>query len=312
MDEHKILGTWVDKTGRYKINIIKRQEKIPYMISYTKGIANNRNMGKMATNARLKMMETIIIPSILYNAEVYPSYTREEINLLERAQGKILRELLEVPKSTPYLPLLIETGTLTVEARIHYKKLMLYHHIINSDDERIIKKIILQQREEFRRGTWYHGICELLEKYNVKEKVEEVEKSSWKRIVKKNIRNITEDYIRKSCGTKGRTIINDKYERSSYLNETTLEESKQIMKMRLHMTNITCNYQSERETRCWMCGKTEIRTEHYFECSGITNIWNVNAENMTSEDTDTLVRTSKHLEGVVKRNVLFPHGKMIS
>ena len=86
----------------------------------------------MATNARMKMMETIMIPSILYNAEVYPSYTGEEIRLLERMQGKILREMLEMPKSTPYFPLLLETGTLTVEARIHYTKLMLYYHIINS------------------------------------------------------------------------------------------------------------------------------------------------------------------------------------
>ena len=170
--------------GKYKVNIMKKQEKIPYMISYVKGIASNRNMGKMATNARMKMMETIMIPSILYNAEVYPSYTGEEIRLLERMQGKILREMLEMPRDA-----------LTVEARIHYTKLMLYYHIINSDEDRIIRKIILQQRESpRRRGTWYYGVWELLDKYKVTENVEEVEKSSWKRIVKTNIRSITGIY----------------------------------------------------------------------------------------------------------------------
>ena len=73
MTEHKMLGTWVDRTGKYKINIIKKQEKIPYMIAYVRGIASNRNMGKMAINARLNMMEIIMIPSILYNAEVQVS-----------------------------------------------------------------------------------------------------------------------------------------------------------------------------------------------------------------------------------------------
>ena len=74
--------------------------------------------------------------------------------------------------------------------------------------------------------------------------------------------------------------------------------------------NIPCNYQNAGETRCWMCGTTKIRTEHYFECSELTNIWNANMEDMTSGETDTLVRASKHLEGVVKRNVLCPYGKM--
>ena len=312
VDEHKLLGTWMDKTGRYKINIIKMQEKVPYMISYTKGIASNKNMGRMAISARLKMMETIIIKSILHNAECYPSYTNEEIKLLEKTQGKILRDLLDVPKSTPYFPLLLETGTLTVEARIHYKKLMLYHNIINSDDERIVKKVILLQRETPRKGTWYSGIEVLLKKYDITEVVEEVEKSTWKRTVKTNIRNITENCIRGKCGTKGRTIINDEYKRSAYMNNATTEETKQIMKTRLHMMNIPCNYGHANETRCWMCGERDVQTEHYFSCTEITNIWNVKDDDMRSENIDVLFQVSKHLEGAEKRNVLYPYGKRIT
>ena len=48
--------------------------------------------------------------------------------MLESVQGKMLRDLLEVPMSTPYLPLLLETGMWSMEGRISYKKLMLFHN----------------------------------------------------------------------------------------------------------------------------------------------------------------------------------------
>ena len=164
VEEHKVLGTWVDKTGKYKINIIKKQEKTPHMIAYTKGIAN----------------------------------------------------------------------------RIHYTKLMLYNHIVHSDDDRIIKRIVMQQRESPRKGTWYYGVQELIEKYKIRENVEEMVKSAWKSIVKANVRRVTEEHIRTRCGRKGRTVVNDKFETSPYLKETSIKECKSILMMRLRMTNTPC------------------------------------------------------------------------
>ena len=66
-------------------------------------------------------------------------------------QGRILRDILEVPKTTPYMALLLETGMPTMEARLDYK----YNNIMNSDESRIVRKILLEQKKHDRRGTWY-------------------------------------------------------------------------------------------------------------------------------------------------------------
>ena len=105
-------------------------------------------------------------------------------------------------------------------------------------------------------------------------------------------------------------MINDRFEISPYLKETTLEESRKILMMRLHMINIPCNYQSTEEAVCWMCGIKKVKTKHYFECRELANKWGAKMEDMTSEDTKTLLRASRHLEGAVKRNVLYPYGKI--
>merc|ERR1712080_635807 len=107
----------------------------------------------MAIETRLKLVNSVIMPSLLYNVEVVPKVTSVEIKKLESIQQMILTRVLEVPISTPYFGLLLETGLWTMEARICYKKLMLYHCIKHSSEDRVIKKILLVQEKEERRET---------------------------------------------------------------------------------------------------------------------------------------------------------------
>ena len=69
--EHKMLGTWLDESGTYGINIRKKKEKLKYMISSVKSDAHPRKIGTYAVEARLKLAEVVILPSILYNAEAF-------------------------------------------------------------------------------------------------------------------------------------------------------------------------------------------------------------------------------------------------
>ena len=110
---------------------------------------------------------------------------RRDTNALESVQTKMLRDLLEVPMSTPYLPLLLETGMWTM-GRISYRKLMLFHNIINSDDDRLIKTVVKEQQRMDRSGTWYHTIERLIERYRIEKSHDEL-KSTWKRHVKERI-----------------------------------------------------------------------------------------------------------------------------
>ena len=128
--EHIALGTWYDESGEYGINTRKKKEKLPFMIHTTRREANPQNVGVYAIDARLKLAETVVIPSVLYNAEAFPTYKDSEIKDLEQLQLSILVGILEVPSSTPYYPLLLETGWWTMRARLSYRKLMLYHNIL--------------------------------------------------------------------------------------------------------------------------------------------------------------------------------------
>ena len=224
--EYKYLGIWIDVTGRYKINIMKKKQKLPYMTSSIKRMASTYKMGNLSTHARMNLMNIILIPSFIYNAEAFPTFTNEEIKLLEATQAQMLKDLLQLPVSTPYFPLLMETGMWTMEARIHYKKLMLYHNILNSPDDRLLKNLIMEQAKGSRSGTWHHGITELLKKYRI-ELSTETPKSTWKKHVKERINEEVEKNIRNNCQTttKGRTVADDEYQMKEYLKHVSSSSS---------------------------------------------------------------------------------------
>ena len=97
--EYKLLGAWIDQKAKYMVNIIKNLKRTKYMTNTIRDYASENNMWKMATEGRLHMIKTNIIPAILHGSEAFPSFTKEELNELEKMQGSLIRELLEMPPS---------------------------------------------------------------------------------------------------------------------------------------------------------------------------------------------------------------------
>ena len=283
------------------VNIEKNSKRIPHMIETVRSIGSPRNVGTMAVESRIKLVNTVIMPSLLYNIEVIPVLTKQEVKKLESIQQMILSRMLEVPGSTPYMGLLLETGFWTMEARIAYKKLMLYHNIKHSEKERVIKKIMKVQEGEVRDGTWNGDVIKKIGYYGINKEVDSCLKSEWKKEVKEKIGKKTEEQIRDECGRmrKTRTILNDQYILKDYLKLTNLTEAKDILRSRLHMTKLTCNYGHTDDPRCPLCGYGgRIETEHYFsKCpwtKHLANVWKT-TENDLYGSLEDMKRAKNHL-----------------
>ena len=147
------------------------------MVETVRAYGSPKNVGILALVTRIKLADSVTIPSLLYNIECVPKFSKEEMKNLESMQREILARILDVPNSTPYMGILMETGIWTMEARLAYKKLMLYHNILHSDEERIIKKILQIQKEEERSGTWNDGVQKMVCYYGIEKDVNEVLKS---------------------------------------------------------------------------------------------------------------------------------------
>ena len=165
------------------------------------------------------------------------------------------------------------------------------------------KQILIVQESEERESTWYADVNRIIRKYEIEIDVNDSIKSAWKREVKQKINNKVEEEIKEKCSNmkKTRTIKTDKYEMKQYLRETSLKESADILKARLHMLKLPCNYGLLRD-RCPLCGQHgSIETEHYFEQCQMTrrmaDIWETKFEHL-SEETYCMRNAKNHLKKV--------------
>ena len=66
--------------------------------------------------------------------------------------------------------------------------------------------------------------------------------------------------------TKARTIVEDKWERNKYLQECNTDTIKDVIKIRLHICQMNCNYKrGNTDTKFPLCKKSEDTAEHVLE-----------------------------------------------
>ena len=81
------------------------------------------------------------------------------MNEIEKIQGRALKRIFNVPISTSYIGLIMETGTWPANPRIQYSIMMLYHNMKNtmiSKVKQIGQEIGLKIKnvENMRKSKW--------------------------------------------------------------------------------------------------------------------------------------------------------------
>ena len=95
-------------------------------------------------------------------------------------------------------------------------------------------------------------------------------KSKWKKQVEEKTGKSTEETTKQKMAnkTKSRTKVEDKWERKKYLHGCDSDTIKEVIKVRLHMWQVNCNYKKDNtDTKCPLCQTSEDTTEH--TCAGM-------------------------------------------
>ena len=147
-------------------------------------------------------------------------------------------------------------------------------------------------------------VKEMLRKIEVKTEVKGALKSAWKKEVKEKINGQNEKEVRGKCKEmrKGRSVDKDCWGIKRYILELSYNEAREVMKTRLHMMPLPCNY-DQSDKGCKLCDEMKnIDTEHYMHCKGTTYIrrkWFKDYDEMTWSDNITMVKMSKYLRQVL-------------
>ena len=276
-EKYKYLGTWLASNGKCDINIEEKRKAYEKVYPKIIMMGAEKRVGNLSTSLKIEQYKIIIRRILLYNLEAWSSLTKENLCHLEKIQAEFLKRILNLPKTTSYFGILFEVGIWRVEEMILFQKLMLLHNIMKSSPERLIRKMICEQEENEYPNSWLQTLRSEAEKRSINVNLEEIQnqsKESYKKFIKKSIEEYMVNEIKRLAGTKMRTVVKAGFGKKEYITDGNLcpEEVQQLIKIRLHMENMKCNFKSANKcSKCQFCQEEEETTEHIlFSCGSLS------------------------------------------
>ena len=273
-DEYKYVGLWLNKEADLRTHIEKIKKSIMGEVNEVRNMGSKEKVGPLYICTRLLLFEACIIPSLLHQIETWsPLLKKTELKQLESIQGKILCNLLQLPKTTPYWGILHETGTWTIRWRLVYKTIMLFHNIMVGDDDRLAKDVVIQQIKEGHKESFGNKVKEEAAAIGITN-ITELSKSELKKQVKESVKRRMEEEISREAekSSKLRFLTQPiTLECADYINELPGDEAVDVLKLRLNMVNIHGNYKGDITKKRWCphCEERRDTTEHFITCSKI-------------------------------------------
>ena len=229
------------------------------------------------------------------------------MKMIDNRQYQMLKIVYEHPQGTPYLGIINETGLWPFSYIIKYKQLMWYHALIHSEERRVAKKILEQQIKE-EKNNWAKQVMrwgsELELDMNMN-RIKNINKAKWKKEIKEKSAEKIEKIIKEEAENKTKLgfIRKEKFEEKEYMKTCQFKTCKQIMKLRVNMTNAKANRKNKyKNIKCSAGCNEEETTEHLLSCKQIKKIVQHNIkENQIEKDmknTEWLKETVKEMEKI--------------
>ena len=240
------------------------------IIRETNIMCSKDQIGRMEMVAKKFIYRRTAVLSLFYNIEAWTNLRQMDEDRLEVIQGKVLKGIFGLPKSTPYWGILSEFKILPIKLLITYRKLMLYHNMINSDNKRVSKQVIQQQEKLKHDKCWFGNTRDDAEKIGIHLKeqlVKDVTKSSWKKVVKDAVgiafeNQINQEKTRRKLRFIGRAGVD------SYITANPNVDIRKALMIRLNMTEfIGDNYGGK--TLCALCVRVWTTLNMFFSAKGV-------------------------------------------
>ena len=299
-DEYKYLGNWANEEGNMDKQLEVMEKRVGGVAREANLIGSYENVGDMEVVVKLLLYESTMVPTIFYNMEAWTNMRVADKQRLEVMQGKLLKKILRLPKSTPYWGLLSELGIWPVEWKINYWKLMLLHNLLHSDDDRLAKLILIEQKRSAQPNCWYSEIKTVIETLQIKQDPESTSKQEWKTATKGAIQEkVIAEAKEKIKGMKKLRFVKN-FGQKPYITEMTAHETIETLRLRLNMTMYIAGNIGKEEL-CQVCKKEKQTTEHVFDCTGLQNCNNLTTDSLQSTETEVLRKTLKLFQGYEKK-----------
>ena len=186
------------KNGRNTKHIQEKGKEAINMMANMGLTLKNKNMDRIYMRSLIIVYKKCFLPKLLFGLAGIP-VNKKEIETLENTNRKVIRNMLNLPSSTPKIALYNEFGVLTIELMLYKRKLNMWKRL-NSTERN--KTIIECRREQINKELpWFQEIVRIAAylKINLQE-VDKLSKFRWKKEInlktREKMKEITTEEIK--------------------------------------------------------------------------------------------------------------------
>ena len=121
--EEKYLGDMISTDGRNMKNIKARITKGKGIVNKILTVLDGIPFGKHYFEVGMFLRNSLLVSSMLFNAEAWYNLTNAELDLLETVDLLLLRQLLKAPRGTPKEMLYLELGCIPFREIIRERRM---------------------------------------------------------------------------------------------------------------------------------------------------------------------------------------------
>ena len=279
VEEEKYLGDIISKDGKNIKNFKARVNKGTGIVNKIMTMLDGIPFGQFYFEVALILRNSLLVSSMLCNSEAWYNITNTELNLLETIDLRLLRKILNAPKSTPKEMLYLELGCIPFRNIIQQRRLSFLYYIMHEDPKSLVNKFFETQLKYRTKNDWVTTVLKDLKDLKLDINFDDIKKmrpASFANMVKQSIVNKTLDEMnkKKESHSKVRLLKHEFLKMNKYFLQNEMKPSKEtiqmVFKLRSRVTNLKTNLQGMYDSyECTACGKEDENQKHILECEEI-------------------------------------------
>ena len=311
VDSEVYLGSEISNDGKNTKNIQARIAKGTSAGNTIMQILNEECFGPYETEVFIRLRESLMMSTLLHNAETWFGVTKKEIEQLENVDLRFLRQKFELHSKIPKEMIFLELGIIPVSFLLMQKRLSFLQYIVQEPEQSLIHSVFKAMILNPLKNDWIELVRKDLKDLDIKLTFEDIKNTS-KEKFKAFLKEKAFEHLStlKEKHTKMKDLKYNKFKMQKYLKPGTRFTNAEInfaLNLRANMLNVRGNFRTTQqigELNCRLCNENNIEDQqHLLRCSRL-NSNNLSAggfpnyEDIFSEDPEKILdmtRKIKHL-----------------
>ena len=236
-------------------------------------LSRGLSFGIRQIESMLILYKTVFVPRLIYNCEAWSKLKAADYKILQSAQLKFMRKILEVPRSTPTAALYLELGIWPIRYEIEIRQLFFLKRVLNKTADDPCLQVYFEMLKFKDEPNWGNEVLGLRKKYNLPLKDENIKNMSerdWKSIVKSSVHReaLLQLQVELSMNRKTSHLSYIKLCTQDYLKQLPPSLAKVVFRAKTRMLDIKTNYKSKyyENLKCPFCCVLDESFGHLFTC----------------------------------------------